>query len=793
MKIPIENRRRETAAKVAALTLANAFIFQEQLAAADGRVMTLRSMLSKPDTVGAADQHWEFICSTINYVPIFKIAREILRALPSGSASNDAVKRLVRQALSITARKAALRHDLMGRIYHWLLHDAKFLGTYYTSVPAATLLLKMVFAPHRWPGTDWSNLKRIREIRVADLACGTGTLLMAASQAITDNFIHASAEKGLPVDQAKLRDLHQSLMEDVIHGYDVLPSAIHLTASTLGLLAPEIAFRKMRLFSLPLGKMEHGQIFLGSIDYLGQSSVGTQLDLMGDGPAAGAAGEVTGKGLLASTAPLPKLSLCVMNPPFVRSVGGNLLFGSLPRDRAAMQKELRARLSPKRGGEVLANTTAGLGSVFTAVGDRHILPGGYLALVIPAAITTGVAWEKTRRLIDNAYDLEVVVSSHEADRWSFSENTDLSEVLLIARKRGTKPNGSEATTAFVNLWVNPDTSVEALATADAILRTDPAPVGSRKTPEGSVAPILIGRRKVGEVVSIPTDNLRGKPWLGSAFAQTDLVRMAWYLRSGGLVRPGSSTVYPVGVCRLEQIAVLGPDRRDIYDGFALSDTPTPFPAYWSHDADRVTTIAAEPNRWLSPLTNARKGRKLRSSSLLWGRAGRIMLAERMWLATQRLTAVMLADPGLSNVWWPTRLLFDDVRKEKALALWLNSTLGLLLLIAHRVPTRGPWVQFKKPVLEQLPVVDVRKLSEKALDSLAKAYDAIAEDALEPIAALERDPNRKAIDAALRHALSLPDLTPIAALLAREPIICNRPLTPSPVPETEAPSEQLAMF
>ena len=46
------------------------------------------------------------------------------------------------------AEQAAFRHDLMGRIYHWLLHHAKYLGTYYTSVSSATLLLKTV------PDTD---------------------------------------------------------------------------------------------------------------------------------------------------------------------------------------------------------------------------------------------------------------------------------------------------------------------------------------------------------------------------------------------------------------------------------------------------------------------------------------------------------------------------------------------------------------------------------------------------------------------------------------------------------------
>src|SRR5918996_2101398 len=119
MRVPTEHQRRETAAKIAALTLANAFIFQDQLAAGDSRVMTLRAMLSRADLIGTADWHWKYICSEINYVPIFKIARDILLTLPSNSTSDGAVRRLANQALAITTQKAALRHDLMGRIYHW--------------------------------------------------------------------------------------------------------------------------------------------------------------------------------------------------------------------------------------------------------------------------------------------------------------------------------------------------------------------------------------------------------------------------------------------------------------------------------------------------------------------------------------------------------------------------------------------------------------------------------------------------------------------------------------------------
>ncbi|MGH8338081.1 MAG: hypothetical protein ACRETL_14940, partial [Gammaproteobacteria bacterium] len=398
----------------------------------------------------------------------------------------------------------------MGRIYHWLLHDAKFLGTYYTSVPAATLLLKLALATDRWT-LPWEDVSALKEFKVADLACGTGTLLMATSQALTDNFIRCSALAGRPVDDAALRELHRALMENLIHGYDVLPSAIHLTASTLALLAPEIAFRKMQLYSLPLGKLARN-IHLGSIDYLGSSVVQTQFDLMGGAPGEAAAA-VTGKGLIASEAPLPDLDLCVMNPPFVRSVGGNLLFGSMSEpDRAEMQKELRKILSAKDGEPVLANTNAGLGSVFTAIADRHIKPGGRLALVLPAALATGVSWAATRALIQQKYDLETVITSHEADRWNFSENTDLSEVLVIARKK--KSGGSDNRAAvFVNLWLNPKTSAEALAVADAISRTKAAEIGTRSDPKFGVSSLFVGERRIGEALSVPVGGVSPVPWL----------------------------------------------------------------------------------------------------------------------------------------------------------------------------------------------------------------------------------------------------------------------------------------
>ena len=771
--IPIEARRRTTAANLAALTLANALIFQEELSQVDSRVEPIRRLLAQTDFQTATADHWGFICDNINYVPIFHLAREVLLAVPSNADSSAALRTLARQALEIVSERAALRHDLMGKIYHYLLLEAKYLGTFYTSVPAATLLLKLALAPDRWK-VDWSEAQALSGFSVGDLACGTGTLLMAASQAITDNFIRARVRGAKGIDSAVLRALHRTIMEDVLHGYDVLPSAVHLTASTLALLAPEIAFHKMQLYSIPLGKLADNTIFLGSIEYMDKDRVSTQLDLMGVAGADGAAGALSGKGTIASVAPLPPLDLCVMNPPFVRSVNSNLLFGSLPRWRGEMQRELSRRLRAGRT-EVLASITAGLGSVFTAVGDRHVKEHGRLALVIPAAVTTGGAWAKTRSIFDNKYELEYVVASHDSTRWAFSENTELSEVLIVAKRRGvTNENASaNAGCIFVNLWKNPATTADALSLGESINAAAlVASVSNSGRPVHGVTSLNIGNEKWGEAISIPRNELQGQPWLGCAFARTELVRANWRLRQGHLTLPGRSAMHRVPLCRLDQIGTLGPDGRDIHDGFTRSRTSTAFAAFWNNDAGAVATIRQDPNSYLLPRNIAAPNRPERPANLLWPKAARILVAVRLRFNTHRLSAVRVSIPVLSNVWYPFSFFNDNEAGEKALVLWLNSTLGVFLMAGHRVPTQGAWVQFKKPTWNPMPVLDVRNLEDSALHALAGAYDRLADQQLSPLRQMDVDPVRADIDATVSSVLGLPAILPLRSLLAQEPVISN---------------------
>lgn len=761
-----KRRRRETTAKLAALSLANALIFQEQLANADSRVLPLRRLLASSDLITQIAVHWEYICDTINYIPIFHIAREIILSLPSTQETVESLKTLIKTALLIVSRKAALRHDLMGRIYHYLLLEAKYLGTFYTSVSGATLLLKLSLNPDT-NSTNYANLDSICTMRIADLACGTGTLLMASCQALIDNFVRSNAKMGYTVDENVLKKLHQIIMEDVIHGYDVLPSAVHLTASTLALLDPEISFKKMHLYSLPLGSDEGGQIYLGSIEYLGVGGVYTQLDLMGRSSAAFA---VTGAGPVASLAPLPKLDLCVMNPPFVRSVNSNLLFGSVPDYRSAMQRELRRRINSDD--RVMANITAGLGSVFAAIGHKYVKRGGRMSLVLPAAITTGGAWERTRRMIEQDYVLEYLVATHDAEKWSFSENTNLSEVLIVARKKRRDESIDQAKTRFVNLWRTPKASADALSIGEEIIKSLGADIGDPDHPATGEANIMLGSHVHGQVVAIPWRDLRGEPWVGCAFAQTDLVRTNWLFRRGYFQLPGSFSAVAVPTCRLEELGELGPDGRDIHDGFTRVLNPTSYATLWNHNSSAITSLAVSPNAYLSPRSTPPPGRPKRPAYLLWPRAARLLIGVRLRFNTHRLVAVRSNRESLSNVWYPFKFFTNSEDSEKVLALWLNSSIGILILSGHRVPTEGPWAQFKKPTLNKLPTLDVRALSESQLRVLVRVFDEIATDTLRPLCEMDEDPRRQVIDRSIEIALGLPSLAPLRELLSREPVICN---------------------
>ena len=138
--------------------------------------------------------------------------------------------------------------------------------------------------------------------------------------------------------------------------------------------------------------------------------------------------------------------------------------------------------------------------------------------------------------------------------------------------------------------------------------------------------------------------------------------------------------------RVLALELEGADRRDVWDGFERTDAVTAYPMVENHDTQQRTRLVSEPDKYLAPLVEARPGRRLKSSEQLWQKAGRLLIAERLWLETNRVIAMRTDVRVLSNVWWPVKT--DEIAHEKALAVWLNSGLGLLTLLAQRTSTEG---------------------------------------------------------------------------------------------------------
>jgi len=494
---------------------------------------------------------------------------------------------------------------------------------------------------------------------------------------------------------------------------------------------------------------------------------------------------------------VPSFHLIVMNPPFTRNVGGNLIFGDLPsEERARLRGELR-RLVEAHG--LRGAGQGGLASAFMTLADAYLEEGGRMAMILPKALMGGVSWREIRRLLLERYQVEVVVSSFEGpDGWSFSEKTSLSEILLLAYKRTEMEERRPGFTLFVNLWRRPRSEEEATALASLLLEVKRRVARHElDNPEANIISLHIWGSRIGEAYAAKLEEADFAPY--QLFAQGELNRAALLLRRGTLYLPGgcvagSLPLAPLS-CFVERI---GPDVRQVHEAMqvwrlrgaaSLPEPPDPasqqeaFPALWNHRSSRIGSILQEPNAML----RAREGRA-EYSQRLWRRGcGWLLVAERAWLATVRVLSIITTIPVLSNVWWPMKPagieLRDGTRIDaeqvgKLLALWLNSTPGILLLLSMAEVTRGPWVKFKKTALRRLPVLNLSQLDEKGLRLLLECYSMVYQHRFRPLPEEFASPElRRHIDQTLVRALGLKvNMEGLYRLLARDPTVTSHPLS-----------------
>jgi hypothetical protein len=116
----------------------------------------------------------------VNYWPIFDIARRILEHIPVKDIK-ALIERLAETADRLLENRLMRSRDLTGAVFQRMIVDRKFLAAYYTTPASAALLIGLAIVPEKTPAMEsWDNPNNVKSLRIADFACGTGTLLTTA-------------------------------------------------------------------------------------------------------------------------------------------------------------------------------------------------------------------------------------------------------------------------------------------------------------------------------------------------------------------------------------------------------------------------------------------------------------------------------------------------------------------------------------------------------------------------------------------------------------------------------------
>ena len=727
-RLGIRHKDSRKAAKRGMLVVATSMLFHHRL---QGHLPAGRPAgwdgqwpVSSPQTCaeGDATAHraaWRAILA-VDYRPVFETAIAALDALPIDAGTTAMLRQLAGSVSGIAAETVGLRHDLLGRIFHRVLDTARQDGSFYTSTAAATLLAALAV---READADWSDENAIARLRICDPACGTGTLLMAAYERI-----YRLKQRAGDMDEDTEALLAQLMVEDVLWGYDINLTATHMTASTLGMMSPRTQFDRMNVHRAKLGVFEDGPS-IGSLELLdGQMRLESrpsieQVDAPGE------------------EAERPQaMDLVIMNPPFTRDSLRHDQFTVGDNKSAEMAIKAREKAVLKKAGVSEAARLSGSANAFMVLGEHMTTGHGALAAVLPSVMATNPAARETRKFLASKFHIDTIVVSHDMERIFFSENTSIAEMLLVCRRNG------QGDTRVVNLARNPATPADALRLLSQL-------------DSGEIE---------GKIQHVPAERIQAGDWYAVNFLSPALTAAFRELREWTV------PLAPVGVADAPSFgANIGPAGQRIRDSYRREDWPTEKGrrALWHHKTGVTQSMRAQTDSYIEPIPA-----KEHLADRYWEQRGYMLLPHRLRLNLARVAAVTLSEPAVGSIWTPLRA--DSRETEMALCAYLNSSVGILAMLAERDAKAPDYPSFSLDALRSLRVPDFRERAE-ARDALAEACDRLKDATLAPFPQMADDPVRRELDDAVCAALSLdPEwVARVRNELAREPSVTGKRYAP----------------
>ena len=723
--------------RMACAIIANALVFHERIAGMHDEVKSLALVCGDgvDNPQGQVLAAWDDILK-INYWPIFAIAKDILVQIPSGDAANI-LRRLRSTAQAVNATGVDNAHDLTGRIFQRLIADRKYLATFYTLPASAALLARLAVA--KIEGVDWSSPEAIGRLRIGDFACGTGALLSAVYEQIAARHERAGGDA---------EALHKVMMEEVLYGCDVMPSAVHITGSTLSGVEPSVLFNNSHLYTMPYGRMKDDSVKIGSLELLQSSNVLTLFNTSDPAMRTGSAGEETAAQVRAEI-PDAGYDLVIMNPPFTRATNHEgahaditnpafAAFDATDDDQTAMGGRVN-----RLGDDTCYHGNAGIASAFAALAHKKLKPGGVLALVLPLSVANGLSWKGVREMLAGEYaDLEILSIAANGYSMSFSSDTGMAECLVIAHK--FKPGKTpQDRVHFTSLQRRPRGFAHASSLAGGLLDGDQV----RRLEDGPYGGtlLMVGEELAGETITAPHDT-DGDNWGAVRLADYSLAQAAYFLFHSRLWIPGSAfsvhlktaTLGDMGKLGLVDRDITGPAPRGPFDKVASSPTAT-YPALWNHNARKETRMVCLPDSQLL----VRPGMEDKAADV-WATASRTHLNRDFTFGSQALSVAFTDMESIGGRVWPN-VIFSDERLDYAFAVWSNSTLGLLSYWWHSSRQQSSKASMTIRSAGSLPILDLRALTDEQLRTAEAIFNDFRDLELKPAYLADADPNRALLD------------------------------------------------
>ena len=715
--------------KTAALLIANACIMHKRLEQT-GNLKRLPPIVNAnlvDDPASALMFAWIAILEK-DYAPVFQDATALLKNLPKIKPIFEAIIELIQCATDNATDLNDLGFDHAGPLYHSVLGTAQSDGAYYTKNLSAYLLAGLAFDKNF---TDWKDADKVRNLKVIDPACGTGTLLMAAL-----NFIKKRATEAQNLDENGVNKLHKRLVENAIYGFDINKYSIQLAACNLTIGAPNTDYERMNMHTLQHGPIEgktgdklqdvrHGalEILLTEND---KESFGKLA--MPPPPLFGAGVQLKG----ISEVVMPEaFDVVIYNPPFTdtnkqgRRYSENTVRAMV--ERLQFIKNELERNDPKA---VKAIATGSIGKYFTPLTNRLAKKAnGVFGEIVPATGCTSENGKAERQYRANHFHIEMVVSSHDPKRINFSENTSIHECLVLGKRR----TNNDQPTRFIQLVAYPNNVKEAETLIDAI--------------------------HSGEAGELYSETL----WPAEKMRAGDWTPVQWF--NAGLVHAAEEINKLSSLIAIGDICVQ--DYREqgmrIFVDKSRSENGN---AFCTINKDIMQTINSKPETKATP----RPGYEAQADAKLFAKASCFLVALRFSTTSSRLLAIHSEQPAVGDGFVPMNVQNDE--QGKAFALFLNSSFGAIQMLNRRTK-KLTYPKYEKAHLKTLKLPDPNKAD---FAPLLAAFEQVKNTPLEKLANCATDPARKILDHAAAKSIGIdPAITDQwREWLSGEPTITNKP-------------------